>query len=401
MIRQILVNLSHFNRDTRRVFLHACGYSSLIDYETTATPSIAPLFWNDETKLFERCQCEDEFVYDDEHLGLEVPLSSLSTEMKEYLYDEFLADEEWVSFEAFYTLNHKKLPSIFFYVPKKSYVTRELECTEEEEESVEIPSKFLQGWCLFPSKSDSLQILCPPADLGEERDYVQLILSKLDREGLNYLESKDNIWVHSRNQASFEELGANYVKFVFECDEVVDDVDHTLNRFIFIYDQDNDCYVLTPPDVDEDKEHHPERYSKNGWRLFKKHRRIYFNKDFNGFLVSVERKEDLELLGARYVKVLAHCDDIELVEKEDLLLHNWIYVLNNKTKNSYILTVGDVAADKKVHPERYGKKGWKLFEEHRPIYFRSDLNGFIVSLSHKQALQDLGATLVSKVFNCN
>ena len=49
---------------------------------------------------------------------------------------------------------------------------------------------------------------------------------------------------------------------------------------------------------------------------------------------------------------------------------------------------------KKKYPRRFGRDGWKLFNDERVVYYSQTYNGFIVSKKYKNDLIQLGATMV-------
>lgn len=81
-----------------------------------------------------------------------------------------------------------------------------------------------------------------------------------------------------------------------------------------------------------------------------------------------------------------------LVEKKPL--SNFTFTLNKKTNNSYILKANDEEYDRVKHIDNYKKEGWELFKKHRPIYYKENFGGFIVSKSRFDDLKRMGAKFV-------
>jgi hypothetical protein len=81
---------------------------------------------------------------------------------------------------------------------------------------------------------------------------------------------------------------------------------------------------------------------------------------------------------------------VNLVLSKKKELDGFVFYLNPKTENSYVLVppTGDV----KLNGNRYGTDGWNLFGgKSSPIFFRKDSNCFIVSKKYYRNLLEKGA----------
>ena len=71
------------------------------------------------------------------------------------------------------------------------------------------------------------------------------------------------------------------------------------------------------------------------------------------------------------------------------------FQLNSKTRNSYVLfPTCPIDEFKKKYPKRFGRDGWKLFNDERVVYYSQTYNGFIVSKKYKNDLIQFGATMI-------
>jgi hypothetical protein len=89
----------------------------------------------------------------------------------------------------------------------------------------------------------------------------------------------------------------------------------------------------------------------------------------------------------RVVSKVDSCLSITNVNERPL--SKFTFHLNKKTLNSYVLCPpsGDFA----MNPDKYGVKGWRLFENGSPIFYRKSLGGFTVSKKYYRKLLELGA----------
>ncbi len=119
MTEIVYLTLSHFNSSTRNYFLKQAGYLSLLDYELSTDNKLFELTWTHNKQCFTvepgRFENPDSTLY----FSCNVPLSSLSERVKDYLYYRFLSTFKYTNFEEYYLNNVNDLPFVVVFVPYK------------------------------------------------------------------------------------------------------------------------------------------------------------------------------------------------------------------------------------------------------------------------------------------
>lgn len=111
----IYFTLSHFNLDIQKIMLLETGYSSINDYELSSSNPLYELSWNNKTGLF---VTEPVFINDGyKYYQRYIPMSSLAYDIKQYLYNRFLSNSIYRSFEDYYISNYHLISDIFVFVP--------------------------------------------------------------------------------------------------------------------------------------------------------------------------------------------------------------------------------------------------------------------------------------------
>lgn len=162
--------------------------------------------------------------------------------------------------------------------------------------------------------------------------------------------------------------------------ECVSRTDNTLDGYLFtLNNETKNSYVLYSKNKKE---------TRTSWNLFDDYT-CYYNKKYEGFLVSLMYYDRLISMGAKFLssnelsfmpcqkkhKEPTHQDK---VTKE---LDAYVFTLNEETNNSYILYRTD-----KKETRTY----WNLFDDYT-CYYSKKYSGFIVSLKHHDKLVSMGA----------
>jgi hypothetical protein len=91
--KMIYFTLSHFSSSIRDFFLKKGGYTSLLDYELTAENPLFEIYWNSKKESFEQEASSIQTFNDSEYIHEWVPIHSLSTEVKDYLWHTYLSNK--------------------------------------------------------------------------------------------------------------------------------------------------------------------------------------------------------------------------------------------------------------------------------------------------------------------
>ena len=119
MTEIVYLTLSHFNSSTRNYFLKQAGFSSLLDYELSTDNKLFELTWTNHKQCFTVEPGHFENPDNTLFFSCNVPLSSLSERVKEYLYYRFLSTSKYTNFEEFYINNVNILPCVVVFVQYK------------------------------------------------------------------------------------------------------------------------------------------------------------------------------------------------------------------------------------------------------------------------------------------
>lgn len=257
--KMIYFTLSHFNSSIRDFFIRKGGYTSLLDYELSTENPLFEIYWNSRKESFELDASSIETFNDSEYIHECVSIHSLSNEVKEYLWNTYLS-HKYENFDI-YLMQKKVSTTILVYVPirqklasssKKSYY-------DEHDEWNTTLSSYYADW------KDGM------SNIPSETSYY-------------------NDWF------GIHKIKTEQPKQKTEKKTEIDKFQFQLNP------KTRNSYVLFPTcPIEEFKKKYPERFGRDGWKLFHDERVVYYSQTYNGFVVSKKYKNDLIQLGATMI----------------------------------------------------------------------------------------------------
>ena len=265
--KMIYFTLSHFNSSIRDFFLTKGGYTSLLDYELTADNPLFEIYWNAKKESFEQEASSLQTFNDSEYIHECVPIHSLSTEVKDYLWHTYLSNK-YDNFDIY--LMQKNISStILVYVP----IRRKLVSSSEKSDY----DDWKQGITNVPSLSSYyVDWENGVSNIPSETSYYN------DWFGIHKIKTETKTKTETEQKTKKE---TEIQQFQFHLNP------KTRNSYVL--------FPICP--IEEFKRKYPDRFSRDGWKLFQDERVVYYSQTYNGFIVSKKYKNDLIQLGAKMI----------------------------------------------------------------------------------------------------